>query len=80
MMDHLLAMGIDTFILWNPNSRFNPSAVPTDAFLDQWLADHPVGAGPQLRDLSEIPLDADAVITNGVVTTYQDFLDALNAQ
>ncbi len=80
MMDHMLAMGIDTFILWNPSERYNPNAVVTDAFVDQWLAENPRGAGPQLRNLPEIPLDADSITTNGVTTTYQDFLDALNSQ
>ncbi len=78
MMDHMLAMGIDTFVLWNPSPRFNPNAHVTDAFVDQWLAENPRGAGPQLRNLPEIPLDADSITTNGVTTTYQDFLDALN--
>lgn len=78
MMDHMLAMGIDTFILWNPGPRFNPNAQVTDAYVDQWLAQHPQGAGAQLRDLPEIELDADEFTTNGVTTTYQDFLDAIN--
>ncbi len=78
MMDHMLAMGIDTFVLWNPGPRFNPNAHVTDAFVDQWLADHPRAAGPQLRNLPEIPLDADSITTNGVTTTYQQFLEALN--
>ncbi|MGV6814520.1 MAG: hypothetical protein ACWA5W_05855 [Phycisphaerales bacterium] len=78
MMDHMLAMGIDTFVVWNPGTRFNPSAVQSDAFMDQWLDEHPVAAGPLLGNLPEIPLDADQVVTNGVVTTYQEFMDAMN--
>ena len=77
MMDHFLAMGIDTFLLWNPAPQFNPNAIETDAFVDQWLADNPTAAGPQLRNLPEIPLDADSITTNGVTTTYQQFIDAL---
>jgi len=77
LMDHLLAMGIDTFILWNPPPRYNPNAIETDEFVDQWLANNPRAAGPQLRNLPEIPLDADSITTNGVTTTYQQFIEAL---
>tara|TARA_R110002072_G_scaffold42064_21_gene118969 strand:- start:265296 stop:266975 length:1680 start_codon:yes stop_codon:yes gene_type:complete len=80
LMDHMLAMGIDTFILWNPSARHNPNARETDIYMDQWLGDHPRADGQQLTNLREIPLDADQVITNGVVTTYDQFMDALNNQ
>ena len=78
MMGHMLAMGIDTFILWNPTVRYNPNAVETDAFIDRWLAEHPRVSGPQLSNLREIPLDADQIVTNGVVTTYEEFMDAMS--
>jgi len=78
MMDHMLAMGIDTFILWNPGPRFNPNARTSDDFIDQWLAEHPRASSVQLRNLPEIQLDAEFIETNGVVTYYQDFLDAMN--
>lgn len=77
-MQHMLAMGIDTFLLWNPSPRFNPNAITTDAMMDNWLAAHPRVSTPQLRSLPEIPLDADYIETNGVVTTYQDFLEMMN--
>ena len=77
LMDHMLAMGIDTFLLWNPGTQFNPQARASDAFVDRWLAEHPLCAGPQLRDLPETQLDVDEIVTNGVVTRYSDFLDAL---
>ncbi len=78
MMDHMLAMGVDTFILWNPGPRFNPNARSTDGFIDNWLRDHPRGSGPQLGNLTAIPLDADQIETNGVVTTYEQFIEAMN--
>jgi hypothetical protein len=78
LMDHMLAMGVDTFILWNPEPRFNPLAERADAYVDQWLADHPVASGPQLRDLPEIPLDSNSIETNGIVTTYEEFLEVMD--
>ena len=77
-MDHMLAMGIDTFILWNPTSRFNPNAITTDIMMDEWAGDHPRVNTPQLRSLPEIPLDAEYIETNGVVTTYAQFLAFMN--
>lgn len=74
MMDHMLAMGIDTFILWNPRERFNPNAVDTDNFMDDWLAVHQQAPTLQLRSLDPIPLDSDQIETNGVVTTYDEFM------
>ncbi|MAO23997.1 MAG: hypothetical protein CMJ35_15490 [Phycisphaerae bacterium] len=78
MMSHLMAMGIDTYILWNPTNSFNPIAHVSDPMVDDWLGRHPRVRTHQLRDLPEIPLDADVIETNGVVTTYQDFLRIMN--
>jgi len=75
MMSHMTAMGVDTFILWNPSSTFNPNAVATDAYMDDWLGGNPRVPHGQLRDLNPIPLDADEIVTNGAVTTYDEFLD-----
>lgn len=77
-MAHMLAMGIDTFILWNPSPRFNPSAATADAMMDGWLRQNRRVSTPQLRDLPEIPLDADYIETNGFVTTYQEYLEIMN--
>jgi hypothetical protein len=79
-MSHMLAMGIDTFILWNPSTRFNPNARTTDAMVDEWLGNHASVTTPQLRSLPEIPLDADYIETNGVITTYAQFLEIMNLQ
>jgi len=78
MMDHMLEMGVDTFILWNPGPRFNPNARSTDGFIDNWLLEHPRGSGAQLGNLPAISRDADQIVTNGVVTTYEQFMDAMN--
>ncbi|MHA7812938.1 MAG: hypothetical protein ACX94C_06060 [Phycisphaerales bacterium] len=77
-MQHLLAMGVDTFILWNPSPRFNPNAVVTDNWMEDWLSRHQRVTTPQLRDLPQIPIDADVIETNGYVTTYEDFLQNMN--
>jgi hypothetical protein len=77
-MEHMIAMGIDTYILWNPSPRFNPNAITTDALMDDWLANHQRVFTHQLRSLPEIPLDADYIETNGLITTYQDFLEMMN--
>lgn len=77
-MQHMLAMGVDTFILWNPSPRFNPNARVADEMMDNWLAENPRVNSPQLRSLPAIPLDAEYIETNGVVTTYQQFLEMMN--
>lgn len=77
-MVHMLAMGVDTFIVWNPSARFNPNAITTDAMMDEWAANNPRVNTPQLRSLPEIPLDADYIETNGVITTYEQFLEFMN--
>lgn len=76
-MDHMLAMGVDTYILWNPTTRFNPSAARADAMMDGWLRHHRHVSTAQLMNLPEIPLDADAIETNGVVTTYEQYLEMM---
>lgn len=73
-MQHMLAMGVDTFILWNPGTQFNPNAVAVDDWMDDWLGQHPQVNTPQLRSLPIIPLDADRIETNGYVTTYEQYL------
>lgn len=78
LMNHMVAMGIDTFILWNPEPRFNPNAVVTDAFMDNWHSRNLRVPTNQLRNLEPIPLDADQIVTNGVVTTYDEFIDMMN--
>lgn len=80
MMDHLLATGIDNYILWNPIERYNPMAVESDALVDQWLAQHPYAPRQLDSALPEIPLDVDFIETNGVVTTYEQFMQALNGE
>lgn len=77
MMEHMLAMGIDTFILWNPSPQFNPNAVTLDAWMDDWLAQNPRVQTPQLRNLDPIPLDANRIETNGVVTTYDEYVQMM---
>lgn len=77
-MRHLMAMGIDNYMLWNPISRFNPNANLTDRMLDDWLAANSTVPTQLITDLPEIPLDADQIVTNGVVTTYDEFLNMMN--
>lgn len=70
-MTHCLAMGVDTFILWNPAPRWNRNATANDRFMDAWFAGK--RAHPELLSLPAIPLDADEIETNGVVLRYEDF-------
>lgn len=76
-MRHNMAMGIDTFIMWNPGRQWNRNASAMDRFMDDWfggkLAHH------ELLVLPEIPMDADFIETNGYVTTYQDFMDKVRS-
>ncbi len=78
-MDHMLAMGIDTFILWNPPPRWNRNAVETDAYVENWLVENPTAYGPQLNNLPLISLDADYIVTGNVITTYEEFMNAMNS-
>jgi len=73
LMTHLTAMGIDTYIFWNPRSRFNRNVESTDPYQDEWVGSH-VAYGQLLTDLPEIPLDATEIVTNGVTTTYTEFM------
>lgn len=73
-MQHMLAMGIDNIILWNPIPRYNPNAAVSDRLVDQWLGSNPSAPTQLMTDLAPIPLDADEIVTNGVVTTYDEFL------
>lgn len=76
LMTHLTAMGIDTYLLWNPGNRFNRNVELTDPYMDQWVGDH-LANGVLLTDLPEIALDADEITTNGVTTTYTEFLQVM---
>jgi hypothetical protein len=71
-MTHCLAMGIDTYILWNPDPRWNPHAVANDRFMDNWFQGKT--AHHELLTLPEIPLDADFIETNGVTIQYSSFV------
>ncbi len=71
-MTHCLAMGIDTYILWNPDPRWNPHAVANDRFMDDWFQGKT--AHHELLTLPEIPLDADFIETNGVTIQYSSFV------
>jgi hypothetical protein len=72
-MTHCLAMGVDTFILWNPAPRWNRNATANDRFMDAWL-DGKL-AHPELLALPMIPLDSDVIETNGVVLHYAEFVE-----
>ncbi len=72
-MTHCLAMGVDTFILWNPAPRWNRNATANDRFMDAWFEGKL--AHPELLSLPPIPLDADEIETNGVVVRYSDFVE-----
>lgn len=79
LMGHLVAMGVDTFIAWNPGPHNSGSdycnfAAQTDRHMDSWLAAHPRVPRPLSRNLPEIPLDSDEIVTHGFVTTYDDFV------
>lgn len=72
-MNHVLAMGIDTIIMWNADSSWgNSTAMQGDRYMDQWFGGKT--AHHELLVLPEIPFDADQIETNGYVTTYQDFV------
>lgn len=73
-MNHLVAMGVDNFILWNPIPRYNANAEVSNRLVDQWLGSNPAAPTQLMTDLEPIPLDADEIVTNGVVTTYGEFL------
>ena len=74
-MQHLVAMGVDNYMIWNPAAAYNPTAVLGDQLVDEWLRNNPVAPTQLVTDLPEIPLDADQIVTNGVVTTYEQFLE-----
>jgi hypothetical protein len=69
-MRHLRALGIDTFILWNPTDTYNPNAADTDAFMDAYFTDLAV------RDVNSVvgltPMSADTIVTNDRITAYND--------
>lgn len=71
-MLHNMALGVDTYILWNPPQRWNPHAAETDRFMDEWFGEHL--ANHEVLHLDPIPLDAGVIETNGVVTRYEDFI------
>lgn len=66
---HLRAVGIDTFILWNPVSD-NPNSADTDAFMDAYFTDL------YTRDINStvglIPMSSESIVTNDRVTQYDD--------
>ncbi len=71
-MNHCMAMGIDTYILWNPGPTVNPLAASSDRYMDGWFSDK-LAHHELLSSLPPIPFDADRIETNGYVTTYADF-------
>lgn len=73
-MRHMIAMGIDNFILWNPIPRYNANAAVSDRLVDEWHESNQIAPTQLMTDLAPIPLDADQIVTNGVVTTYEEFL------
>ena len=79
LMGHLVSMGIDTYIAWNPGPNNNGMyysnfSGQTDRHMEQWLAAHPRVEHQLSRDLQPIPLDVDQIVTNGYVTTYDEFV------
>lgn len=71
-MGQVLAMGVDTVIMWNPTFRWNPNADTTDRFMDRWFGENK--AHHTLLHLPPIPLDADEIVTNGVTVRYSEFV------
>jgi len=74
-MKHMLEMGIDTYILWNPEIGWNPNAPMNDRFMEGWFGG--VTAFDELLILPEIPLDANVIETNGFRTTYDEFVNRM---
>ena len=74
-MRHLRAMGIDTFILWNPVSN-NPNSKDTDAFVDSYFTELSV------RNLNSTiaitSITADSIVTNDRETSYDDLYRITN--
>jgi len=46
--------------------------------VDEWLGEHPFAPTQLLTSLPEIPLDADFIETNGVITTYEQFIEMMD--
>jgi hypothetical protein len=71
-MEQCLANGLDTFILWNPPTRWNPNAAANDRYMDAWFGSRT--AHHERLALPPIPLDSDVIETNGVTVRYSDFV------
>lgn len=76
-MAHLEAMGIDTYIMWNPSSSFNPNAADTDAFCDEYFFGRRTSRSldrtlPRIDAASDYDYNIDVLTTNEVVTNYSD--------
>lgn len=68
-MRHLRAQGIDTFILWNPDT--NPNAEDTDTFMDAYFDGLTVRSNvPSVIPAN--PITGETVVTLDRVTRYQD--------
>jgi len=75
MHKHLFHMGIDTMILWNPDSSFwNPNAEMTDQFMDRFYETTKVNSR-RLKNLPLIEYDAEEVITGDYVLKYDQVKD-----
>lgn len=68
-MRHLRALGIDTFILWNPVSN-NPNSEDTDTFMDAYFTDLKVRNTNSAVGLT--PINSDTIVTNDRITHYND--------
>ena len=69
---HTHATGVETFLFWNPEDVRTPNAIADNQFASQLFTD--LSARPTSRHvLSEIPLDADQVISGNYITTYSEF-------
>lgn len=67
-MRHLMALGIDTYLLWNPTSN-NPNSVDTDTFMDAYFTGKTVTSSRR-SGLAFTAYDSEVIQTDGRTTSY----------
>lgn len=69
-MRHLIALGIDTYILWNPASS-NANSQDTDTFMDAYFTGKSVRLGTNVN-VEPTAYSSNVITTNDRTTTYAD--------
>ena len=78
-LKHLIAMGVELVLYWNPAPAADADRVYANAAFDQLLSHQPTTV-PTSQSLERIEYDSETIATSAIETRYADFLSHLQAE